>query len=998
MRRTLLVVAALSVFSYAFAQRTVQGNVTDKEDNQPLPGVNVLVSGTNNGTATDAEGNFTLTLEDNQDVLIFSFIGYKTLNVTVGDQTQLSIQLESDIQSLEEVVVIGYGVQQKSDLTGAVASVRGADLTKIPAVNPAQALMGKVAGVQVTNASGAPGAAPVVRIRGVGTFNNAGPIYVVDGVILDDITFLNTNDIASMEVLKDASATAIYGSRGANGVIIITTKQGTPGREALSINFLAEYSIQQQQRKIDLLSGPEFASVVNEITPGSYNNVNAVPNTDWQDELFRTAPIQNYQFSATGSTEKIQYYFGLGYFKQDGIIRKSDYERLSIKLNATYHLAKWARVGNNITIAPYWQQNTNGNAVFTAYRAQPVVTPFQPDGSYSPVPGVGNVLADIEYTNSFNNGVRPVGNFFGEIDFLEGLTFGTSFGVDADYVRERSFTPVFFVSPQQQVSQSVLNKNWRQRFSWLWENTLTFNKTIDKHKFNVLAGFTTQESTSENVQLQGRDITRSDEDFWYINNNNLFPQLTVNEVNPDYFYSIVSILGRINYTFDERFLLTATIRRDGSSKFRGSNRYGNFPSVALGWNIINEAFMQDAPWLTNLKLRGSWGIIGNEKINYLQQYSVVNNGINAVLGVNEDIITGQTYGVSGNPDLKWETTQQLNIGLELGLLDNRLTAELEYYNRTTEDILIGLAIPGFLGNGNAATITYNAAEVNNKGFEANLNWREDFESGSFYRIGAVATTVDNEVNKVSGTGGSDDFLFGVATGTAITRTEVGLPIGSFYGYRTQGVFQNEADLASYPRRSDAGVGDLRFEDTDGNGVINDNDRVNLGSPIPTFIYGFTIEGGYKNFTLSLDFNGQSGNKIYNIKETIRPDLYNFEQHVADRWRGEGSSTNEPRASAGGYNWLRSDRFIQDGSYFRLRSITLSYGLPTAFAERLRMKSAQVYLRGTNVFTVSDFTGYTPEVTASNPALGAVGNPIFSGIDLGTYPIPAIYSAGVNITF
>lgn len=370
------------------------------------------------------------------------------------------------------------------------------------------------------------------------------------------------------------------------------------------MNFLAEYSVQNLQQRIDLLNGPEFATIVNEIDPGSYNNVNAVPSTDWQDLVFRTAPIHNYQVSATGSSEKMQYYLSFGYFKQEGIIPKSDFERLTIKLNTTFQLAPWLRVGSNLTIAPFWQQNTNGNAVYTAYRAQPVIEPFQPNGSYSEVPGVGNVLADIEYTNSYNNGVRPVGNFFTDINLSEELTFRSSFGIDGDYVREESFTPEFFVSPQQQNPQSILNKAWRERLSWLWENTITYSKETERHRFNFLAGYTMQESTSEFVFLQGRNIVRNEEDFWYINQNNLFPGSLANDVNPENYYSIISFLGRVNYTYNDRYLFTATFRRDGSSKFADDNQYGNFPSFAIGWNVINESFMENAELFTNRLMAG----------------------------------------------------------------------------------------------------------------------------------------------------------------------------------------------------------------------------------------------------------------------------------------------------------------------------------------------------------------------------------------------------------
>jgi TonB-linked SusC/RagA family outer membrane protein len=1002
MRSKLLIVTLLlSIYQFSFGQaRVVEGTVISGDDQTGMPGVNVILKGTTTGTATDVNGKYRLEVPGETSIIQFSFIGYQTAEEPVGTRSVIDITLQADTETLEEVVVVGYGIQRKSDLTGAISSVRGKDLVKVPSSNPMQALQGKVAGVQVTNTSGAPGSSPVVRIRGVGTFNNSSPIYVVDGVILEDINFLNSGDIQSLEVLKDASATAIYGSRGANGVVLITTKIGTRGVETSSISFSADLSMQNLQSRIDLLDGKEFASVVNDITPGTYNNIDAVANTNWQDQIFRTAPIQSYQVSASGSSAKSQYYFGLGYFRQDGIIPKSLYERLTIKLNNVYHLSKNVRFGNNIALSPNQSQNTAGGAVFAVYRAQPVITPYRPDGSYSEVPGAGNPLASIEYTNSFSKSLRMVGNVYGEVDFLKAFTLKSSFGIDGEYTTNRNFTPEFFVAPTQLNNPNTLGKDWNHRLAWLWENTISFNKEVGKHNFNAVAGYTMQDVTSQNLYLQGRNVIRDDPSFWYVNRDNIGTlnayQQVKNEVDANNFYSMTSILARVNYTYDHRFLLTATFRRDGSSKFPAVSRFATFPSVAAGWNIINEEFMAQYPAITNLKLRASWGIIGNEKISYTKQYSVVANGISAVFGPNEVIIPGQTFSGAGNPNLKWESTYQTDIGIEMGFFNDQLTAEIDYFRRDTKDILIDLPVPGYLGNGIGATITYNAGEVLNRGFEFNVGWRG--KVGDFtYRIAGNATSIHNETLSISGTGESDEYLHGIFGSTVVTRTTVGLPIGSFYGYEVDGVFQNAAELNAYPHRADAGVGDLRYVDTDNNGVLNDDDRVNLGSPIPTALYGLSLEGGYKNFEVSIDFNGQSGNKIFNGKETVRPDLYNFEQHVINRWRGEGTSDTEPRATAGGYNWLPSEHFIQDGSYLRLRSATIAYNLPKGIVDRVRMKSARIYVRGTNIFTKSKFTGYTPEI-ASYSVDGSLTSPLLNGIDAGAYPVPAVYSVGLNVEF
>lgn len=989
----LLFVLALIISVDGYGQdRQVSGTVTEASSGEPLPGVNIVVQGTSRGTVTDINGQYTLGLQPGDETIIYSFVGYKSVTEQISGRTTIDVAMEQDISQLEEVVIIGYGTVQKSDLTGAVASVDGEELTKIPSANPIQALQGKVAGVQVTSTTGAPGDNPIVRIRGQGTFNDASPIYVVDGVIVDDISFLNSSDIKSMEVLKDASATAIYGNRGANGVFLITTKSGRT-EVGMEVNALVEFSFQRLQNEIDLLNGREFAEVVNVIDPGTFNNIDAVPNTDWQDLLFEDnisdVLIQNHQVSISGATENSQYYASFGYFKQDGIIPKSDFERFSIRLNNSVDLTDNVNFGTNMTFAPFSRQNTNGNAPFVVYRAQPVIEPFDSEGNYNEVNGVGNVLADIEYTNSFNKGIRFVGSTYLQATIMEHFVFKTSFGADLEYSKSESFTPVFFVSPQQQNPRSRLNKGTSDRTQILWENTLTYSREFGVNRLEVLAGYTMQDNTNEFYNLTGLDIIRSGRDFWYIDATDRETLEASNNVSDAFNYSMISFLGRVNYVYDNRYLFTATFRRDGSSKFIGDNRWGNFPSVAFGWNVINEDFMTEVNWLSNLKLRASWGIIGNEKIPYREIYSVVDNNENAVFGIDETQYFGQTFGGLGNPDLTWENTYQTDIGLEIGLYEDQLTAEIDYYRKRTEDILIPLDVPGYLGN-SGADVRFNAAEVLNKGVELTLNWRSDVSETFNYFVTLTGTTIDNETLSVSGSGGPNEIITANFNGNTVTRTVPGIPIGSFYGFQVDGIFQNEQELNSYPSRSDAGVGDLRFVDTNNDGVINGDDRVNLGSPIPTYLFGISLGANWRGFDVSIDFQGQGGNQIYNLKETVRPGLYNFEQHVYDYWRPERPSNTEPRPTQGGYNFLPSSRFIQDGDFFRLRNITIGYSLPETLLDRLFINRVRVYARGTNVFTITDFTGYSPEVASESA--------IFNNIDRGTYPVTSVYSLGLDIRF
>ncbi len=989
--------------------RVVEGTVTSKEDSQSIPGVNVSVPGTTKGTATDADGKYRIELQSGETSLTYSFVGFASQTITVGTRATIDVALEMDADLLDEVVVVGYGVQKKSDLTGSVASIKSGDIVRIPSSNAVQSLQGRVSGVHVYNSSGAPGAVPVVRVRGVGTFNNASPIYVVDGVILDDISFLNPGDIQSMEVLKDASSTAIFGARGANGVIMVTTKIGKVGQEKPNVNFLAEYSVQEVAKTIDLLNGQEFGQITNEIIPGTYNNLNALPNTDWQSQIFRTAPQQNYQVSVAGANQKAQYYLGVGYFNQQGIVPKSKYERVTLKFNNTYALSDNFKLGNNITFAPFSQQNAP-EVVYQAYRAQPLREPYYADGSFGAVPNVGNPLASLEYSNNYNSGMRLVGNLFMDVTFLKDFLFRSSFGVDLNSAKSEDFTPAFAVlnpdgTPNQQRNlQSTLFKGTSSASTMLWENTLTYTKEVGDHRINVLGGFTMQSTSNEFINIRGSNIIRDFPELRYLNNPLYFYDPTsipavnnlaaiTNGVDANLYYSLVSYLFRVNYTWREKYLLTASFRRDGSSKFSPDNRWGNFPSFALGWNVINEDFMKGVTFLTNMKLRASWGAIGNEKIDYLKQYSLVtsNGNTSPVFGVGNNLVSGATFDIAGNPNLVWETTYQTDIGLELGFLKDRLTAEFDYFSKETQDILVPLRTQGYAGNGSGALITVNAGTVLNRGFEFNVAWQDEI-GGIKYKIGFVGNTLHNEVLAVGGSKGVDSTLVGgfLGNGQAATLSSVGLPIGSFYGFRTDGVFQNDAELAAYPHDSNAIPGDLRFVDVNNDGVLNGADRTNIGSPIPTFIYGFNLQAEYKGFELLVDFQGQSGNKILNGKEIVRPDPYNFEQRVMNRWTGDGTSFKEPRPSFGGYNYSISDHFIQDGSYFRLRNITLAYTLPSAWTDKVSLKSVKLYLRGTNVFTISNFTGYSPDFGSSNV--------LANNIDNGAYPVARVYTLGLNVTF
>ncbi|MEX0721995.1 MAG: TonB-dependent receptor [Balneolaceae bacterium] len=995
---------SLSFNSEVLAQQEVRGTVIDAETQETMPGVNIQVKGTMRGTTTNTDGIFSIRLDSNQAVLVFTFIGYESHEANVERGEELVVELQPVVGELEGLVVVGYGAIRKRDMTGAVGRVSSEDIGKITSLNAEQSLQGRVSGVQITTTSGAPGAAAAVRIRGVGTFNNSSPIYVVDGVILDDISFLNSSDIESMEILKDASATAIYGSRGANGVILVQTKHGSRSVEGPVVNVSAEGGIQQLEQQIDLLSGREFAIISNEIRPGTYNNVDAVPNTNWQDLIFESAPMQNHQVSVSGASDNADYYISLGYFNQSGIIGKSNFERINLKFNNNYRLNENIKLGNNITISPYKQQ-VAPNATFAVYRAQPVLEPYYPDGSFGVVHNVGNPLADLDHSNNFNSGTRVVGNIFTEAIVANDFLLRSSFGIDAALHRSENFTPAYTVfnpdgtASQQDNTYSDLFKGEGINYTWLWENTVNYVKDFDRHQVNSVAGFTMQQTRSEILQLSGQNVIRNGEDFWYIqpsyivdeaNNINMLSSI-FNGVDAGQYYNMMSFLGRVVYSFDNKYMTTLTLRRDGSSKFADENQWGYFPSFALGWNIDQENFMQSVKVLNLLKIRASWGMIGNEKINYYDRFSRVNAGLLAVFGNPDEAFVAGTYGKTGNPDLKWETTTQTDIGLEFALLENRLTGEIDFYNRVTDDILVELSTPGHLGNGQGQRIRYNAASVLNRGVEFTVGWQDRLgELG--YGINVLGNTIHNEVQAIGGNSGIDSLLIGgfLANGQAVTLSSVGHPIGAFYGYKTDGIFQNPAELDAYPHLSQAGVGDLRFVDTDGDGDLDGDDRIYLGSPIPTFVYGFSVDLNYKDLDFSIGLQGQYGNKIFNGKNVVRPDPYNFEQHVWNRWSGEGTSNSEPQASFGGYNYLPSDRFIQDGSFLRIRSLIFGYSLPNNLLNSVGISKARFYVKATNLFTFTNYTGYTPEIGSSDV--------LSNSIDNGIYPIPRVISLGFNTTF
>lgn len=970
---------------------TVTGIVTSATDPEPLIGVNILIKGTDSGTITDFNGNFELEVPSPNDTLVFSYIGYESMEVPLNGRSRLEIELLPQEQVLEEVVVIGYGVQKKSDLTGSVSMVEAEELQRIPTGNIEQALQGKVAGVQVTPVSGEPGRGAVIRIRGTGTLNDASPLYVVDGMLLDDISFLNPSDIENVSVLKDASATAIYGSRGANGVIIITTKKGSVQQTVF--NFNSYYGTQEVVDPIALTNGTQFATLANEVAvnegrpPQFTDPASLGEGTDWQDVIFQVVPIQNYQLSANGGNENLIFNISANYFNQEGIVRGSQFERITFRVNNEYGLSDNVAFGHNIAFVRS-NRDIAANVVPTAYRAEPIVPVFEEDGSFADatvrVP-VSNPEAQIFYQNNDEFTNRLVGNAYMDINFLQDFTFRSSFGVDHEFSQGKNFVPQFEVAPNslQRNEESILTVRQARNNSWLWENTLTYSREWNNHRLNVLGGVTSQEFIFEDIGGTRRNFLGETDEFFFLNAGETETQTNFNS---SFDWSILSFLGRINYTFGNRYLLTASFRADGSSKFGTENRWGYFPSFALGWNLFNEPFLVDQTIFSRLKVRASWGKIGNDKIGAYAGRPTVTSNLNAVFGSPAGLFNGSSIVSLSNPQIKWEETTTSNIGLEFGFLDDRLYGELDFYRRVTDDILVNVPIPDYVGADAAPVI--NAAEVENTGIDLSINWRHRIGKVS-YNLGFVGSTVSNEVRAL-GEGQEEIFGGPLVGGMLGTRTIVGQPIGSFYGFKVDGVFQTQEEIDAAPNRGVEVPGDLRFVDVNGDGVITTADRTLIGSPIPDFTFGFNAGLNVAGIDFLIEFNGQQGNQVINAKKMERFGTYNFEETFLDRWTGPGTSNTEPRVTNGGHNFEISERFVEDGSFIRMRLLQVGYTLPDQWIDRLFLRSVRVYFSANNLITWTDYSGYTPEITSSSV--------IDVGIDRGVFPIAKTYTFGLDVNF
>lgn len=977
----------LAAVCSAWAQQTVTGKVTDQTDGTGMVGVNVVVKGSTTGTQTDVEGNYSINVPENA-ILTYSYVGYTTEEVPVNNQPTINVALVTDIQALSEVVVVGYGVQRKADVTGAISSIKSEDIANRPVSNAEQALQGKAAGVLITTNQGTPGAAPSVRIRGVGTTGNSNPLYVVDGMFVDDIRYLNPGDIESMEVLKDASSLAIYGVRGANGVIIVTTKSGRGAKASFSYDGYA--GLTNVTNRIEMANASEYGALINEAIvntdPGAspkYPDPTSLgTGTNWFDEIFQPGFIQNHQVSAMGAGEKTTYSISGSYFTQEGIVKTSDYKRYTLRFNNSYQATSFLKLGNNVALSYEQTKNLPGGIIQNAYMMDPTVVPIDANGIYgfSTATTVANPVAQLAYNNNQAKGGRIVGNIFGELTFLKNFTFRSSYGVDLAYNRSSQFTPVYRVSPSQFNERSRLNRSQNTNNTWLWENTLSYNKSFnDIHNLTVLAGYTSQQTTYDELGGSRLDVPGYNADVQYLRLGNAVGQ-NITDVGNTFTY--VSYLFRVNYTLMDRYLLTASFRRDGSSRFPTSNRFGNFPAIGLGWRISEEPFMQNVNLFDNLKLRASYGQIGNINVPNYAYFPRIAPNLDAVFGPGQTPQIGATELRATAFNLLWEVVTQTDIGLEASFLSNRLTFEADYYNRKTSDIVLEVDIAN-----SSEPILTNAASVVNSGFEFTAGWQND--TGPFtYGINANLTTVHNEVTSL-GNGGIPIIGGGLGNGRNVTLTNVGLPIGGFYGYQTLGIFQDESQITG-GAQPEARPGDLIYNDVDGNKVIDAKDRVYLGSPIPKVFWGFNSNFAFKDFDFNFDLQGNHGNKIYNGKRAVRFGNENYESVILNRWTASNPSSSEPRVTNGGQNYDVSDYYIESGSFVRIRNMQLGYTFPQSLIERVKLATLRVYVNALNPFTFTGYSGFTPEI-GGNDALSR-------GVDLNLVPVYATYTVGLNFGF
>jgi len=1025
---------SMMLLSYtAFGQNGLTGQVIDN-NNMPLPGVSVVIKGTTAGTITDFDGNYNLNTElSDSTVLVFSYVGFKTQEILVDGQSVINVLMEEDKSMLDEVVVIGYGTQKKSVVTGAISGVKQTELEDLPITRVEQTLQGRVSGVTIAATSGQPGSNSTVRVRGITTLGFNEPLWVVDGVVVDSggIGFLNQSDIESVEVLKDAASQAIYGARAAAGVILITTKKGKSGK--LSVNINSYTGVSSASRQLDLLNAREYATLLNEKYVNGGGTIQITDpaslgeGTDWQSVIFNNSAMRSqHELSLSGGNDVSKFYASFGYNKQDGIVMSdiSNYIRKNIRLNSTHDISDKIRFGQTLGYSNEKNVgigNTNsefGGPLSSAINLDPTTpivetdpilagqAPYTNEGIWrdnngNPY-GISNFVAQemsnplaYQKTRLGNYGWSDnfVGNTYVEYEPIEGLQLRSTVGVKLAYWGYRSFTPVSYLNAATIVNKNNISRGTNQGFGWNLENTISYSKRIRDHNFSVLLG---QGVYADNITF-GESVTYYDipvDNYSDASFNFSVPQEQINAYSYEGVeHRVTSLFSRLTYDFDEKYLLTAIFRRDGSSRFGSNNKFGFFPSFSAGWVPSREEFWNDNDIVNQLKIRGGFGVTGNDNIGDFQYLSTISGGRNYTIGNPGSIVIGNSPNAPSNPDLKWEETSQLNIGFDTRLF-NDISLSFDWYKKTTTGILQNIAIPGYIGA--IGDPVGNVADMDNSGYDIELGYNKSFGEFDLSFNGNVSY-VENEVTHL---GNGVDFLSGGAsiqsTNFPITRTQVGQPVNSFYGFKTNGIFQNQAEIDSYVNSSgvviqpDAQPGDFKWVDLDDDGDIDSDDRGFLGSSLPKFTFGFSLNLDYKNFDFFMLCQGASGNKIFQGLRRLDIVNANYQTAALGRWVGEGTSNTFPRLTTNDTNnnfSNPSDFYLEDGDYLRLKTIQIGYSLPDSILDKLGIDKLRIYYTAENLLTFTKYSGYDPEI----------GGGIF-GIDRGYYPQAVTNQLGINLQF
>ncbi|WP_235941020.1 SusC/RagA family TonB-linked outer membrane protein [Cyclobacterium roseum] len=976
-----------------------------------MPGATITVAGSNTGTVSDIDGKFSLTVPDQASIVV-SFIGYTTQTIEVSNRTEFTIQMVADETSLNEVLVVGYGTQEKRDVTGAVSSIKGSNIQNLPVSGAAQSLQGRAAGVNVVRNGGAPGNQGSIRIRGTGTLNNADPLIIIDGVPGGNLNDVNPNNIESIEVLKDASASAIYGTRAANGVVIVTTKRGDFD-QPLKFELNGYTGVSNAIKTIDVLEAPDLALLKREryandglaINPIWENPAYQTQQTNWQEELLGQGSTRNMDLTLTGGNKNSSFMLSGGVFEEKGMITNSNFRRLSFRLNSDHKISDRFKIGQNLQLVSINQVSPNTlsaqtGVLWSAIRFHPGLPVRNADGSYSSsqISGefgdINNPIFTQETQDNNNTSHKLLGNVQAEYEILEGLKVRANFGLEGAISDGYNFNII--VDDQIRASpRNSLSRSYNEYYSLLAEYFVSYDKVFaDLHKVNFVGGYTTQTFNSDGFNASKLDFI--DESF---DQRFLDVGQTLNSIGGGKSYdALASYFGRVAYDYDERYLVTATFRSDGSSKFAPGNRWGYFPAFSLGWRISEEAFFQNVGFISNLKLTGGWGSLGNQNVPGLQYLALISSGRRYSFGGNQTVGAAQTR--IPNLNITWESAQMTNIGLDIGFLENRLLANFNYFIKDTKDMLIAPPTIGSIGT--AQIPNQNIGELRNQGLEMELLFREN-KGKLFYSVSGNASFIRNEVTQLADGNFIGSRLYGRSS-QELSRTYEGFPIASFYGWRADGIYQtneaiqNDPNIANDPRRDDGLIqpGDVRFIDLNGDGLIDEQDREVIGNPHPKVVYGLNAELGYGNFDLSLFFLGNAGFDIYNADrmQGIDPTYpFNMYAETINRWNGQGSSNEIPRMTTkrDNLNHRTSDMFLEKGDFFRLKNMVVGYTLPEMLTSRVGVTKARFYVTGQNVFILTGYTGMDPE-------LGYTDGNLQLNADFAQYPQARSWTIGTTITF